>query len=65
MPRGDGTGPAGRGLRMDPAGKQVGAVSKADKRVKVLRPGVKKVSANRLSSSSPTFHSIAGKSFVY
>jgi hypothetical protein len=50
---------------MDPVEKQVGVVSKADKRVKVLRPGVKKVSANRLSSSSPTFHSIAGKSFVY
>lgn len=31
---------------MDPAGKQADEVSKADKRVKVLRPGVKKADAN-------------------
>jgi hypothetical protein len=37
---------------MDPVGKQEGAVSKADKMVKVLRPGVKKVNANRLISST-------------
>jgi hypothetical protein len=36
---------------MDPVEKQVDAVSKEDKRVKVLRPGVKKVNANRLNSS--------------
>jgi hypothetical protein len=37
---------------MDPAGRQEGGVSKADKRVKVLRQGVKKANANRLISST-------------
>jgi hypothetical protein len=50
---------------MDPVEKQVGVVNKADKRVKVLRPGARKANVNRLSSSLPTFHSIARMPFVY